>query len=265
MHSIAAVVPLGVWLGLIAYRCDSSWPAVIGHVADDAFALIMMRFFRTETMEKEQSVPLLALAGMLSSSFLSLVVRYSLHRQEGSGRVLERYLLAWLLAICGVAFWWPEISGATVDAFVASKRAIPWLLAATMFAVGRYDAAGRSAASRETSAARAVGAAGRSILGDAAARLGGGAVKTDFESGIPRSGSSWSPAVLPGAMASDVITALNARGRAGCGAGPDHRVDPALADRGAVHALRHARPGQFPIDRVQVAIDLLLCRSCCRF
>jgi membrane protease YdiL (CAAX protease family) len=72
MHSVA-VVPLGIWLGLISYRCDSLWPAIFGHVANNAFALIMMRFFHTETLQKERDLPLMALA-MLLSSFLSLVV-----------------------------------------------------------------------------------------------------------------------------------------------------------------------------------------------
>ena len=72
MHSIA-VVPLGVWLGLIAYRCDSLWPAMLGHVVNNALALVMMRFFQAETLGKDQDLPLVGI-GLLLSSFISLVI-----------------------------------------------------------------------------------------------------------------------------------------------------------------------------------------------
>jgi len=76
MHSIA-VMPLGVWLGLIAYRCDSLWPAVIGHVVNNGFALAMMRFFSTGGASETQSPSPVAIA-LIATSYLSLVVSVAL-------------------------------------------------------------------------------------------------------------------------------------------------------------------------------------------
>jgi membrane protease YdiL (CAAX protease family) len=76
MHSIA-VMPLGVWLGLIAYRCDSLWPAVIGHVVNNGFALAMMRFFHIEGTSEPQSPSPVALA-LIATSYLSLVASVAL-------------------------------------------------------------------------------------------------------------------------------------------------------------------------------------------
>lgn len=76
MHSIA-VMPLGVWLGLIAYRCDSLWPAVIGHIVNNGFALAMMRFFHIEGASEPQSPSLVALA-LIATSYLSLVASVAL-------------------------------------------------------------------------------------------------------------------------------------------------------------------------------------------
>lgn len=72
MHSIA-VVPLGIWLGLVAYRCDSLWPAILGHVANNAFALIMLRFIAVESNEQGRSLPPVAIAMLLTSFFFLLV------------------------------------------------------------------------------------------------------------------------------------------------------------------------------------------------
>lgn len=72
MHSIA-VVPLGIWLGVVAHRCDSLWPAIFGHVANNAFALIMLRFIAVESNEQAKSLPPVAIAMLLTSFFLLLV------------------------------------------------------------------------------------------------------------------------------------------------------------------------------------------------
>ena len=121
--------------------------------------------------------------------------------------MLERYLLAWLLAICGVAFWWPEIFGAAGDPFVASKRAIPWLLAATMFAVGTMMPRDevRQVVKRwpHVLFGTAIQYSVMPLLGWAAARWSG--LGPDYQIGIILVGC------VPGAMASNVIT-LNARG-----------------------------------------------------
>lgn len=40
MHAIG-VLPLGVWLGVVAWRADSIWPAVFGHVGNNGCAIAM--------------------------------------------------------------------------------------------------------------------------------------------------------------------------------------------------------------------------------
>ncbi|NLX54493.1 MAG: CPBP family intramembrane metalloprotease [Planctomycetaceae bacterium] len=39
-HAIG-VAPLGIWLGVVAWRADSIWPAVFGHVGNNACAILM--------------------------------------------------------------------------------------------------------------------------------------------------------------------------------------------------------------------------------
>lgn len=51
--------------------------------------------------------------------------------------VLERYLLAWLVLLCGLAYAWPWWFGAkAADPFAESKPSLPYLIMVTMFAIG---------------------------------------------------------------------------------------------------------------------------------
>ncbi|MBI1899834.1 MAG: CPBP family intramembrane metalloprotease, partial [Planctomycetia bacterium] len=43
MH-VLGVLPLGVWLGVIAWRSGSIWPAVLGHAANNTFAVLELKF-----------------------------------------------------------------------------------------------------------------------------------------------------------------------------------------------------------------------------
>jgi len=51
-------------------------------------------------------------------------------------RVLERYLLLWLVGLSLVAFYWTVWFGEAPSPFVASKPYLPALIAVTMFAIG---------------------------------------------------------------------------------------------------------------------------------
>lgn len=56
---------------------------------------------------------------------------------QAFGRILERGLVIWLVALCAVAFVWPRLPLATwADPFVASKDHLRWWIAATMLAIG---------------------------------------------------------------------------------------------------------------------------------
>ena len=51
--------------------------------------------------------------------------------------VLERYLLVWLVLLCGLAYVWADWFGrGTLDPFTASKSSLPYLIMAAMFAIG---------------------------------------------------------------------------------------------------------------------------------
>jgi membrane protease YdiL (CAAX protease family) len=43
LHGIG-VFPLGLWLGLVAWRADSIWPAVLCHAANNTLALLSLKF-----------------------------------------------------------------------------------------------------------------------------------------------------------------------------------------------------------------------------
>jgi BASS family bile acid:Na+ symporter len=166
--------------------------------------------------------------------------------------VLERYLLAWLLAICGIAFWWPEIFGTAADPFVASKRAIPWLLAATMFSVGTMMPRDevRQVVKRwpHVLFGTAIQYTVMPLLAWAAARWSG--LEQDYQIGLILVGC------VPGAMASNVIT-LNARGHTSYSV--SLTTASTLLSPLVVPFTLSATLGQsIPLDRLQVAIDLLL-------
>ena len=81
-HALA-VLPLGLWLGVVAWRADSLGPAILGHIVNNALALVMARWVDRAT-DPPQIPPLLsvlilaALASLLAS--LVLLVRGSLER-----------------------------------------------------------------------------------------------------------------------------------------------------------------------------------------
>ncbi len=66
-HAIG-VAPLGIWLGVVAWRADSIWPAVFGHVGNNAFA-ILMSVTMGEQPDLEQLSPAVA-----TSTGLALLV-----------------------------------------------------------------------------------------------------------------------------------------------------------------------------------------------
>lgn len=121
--------------------------------------------------------------------------------------MLERYLLGWLLLICGVAFFWPQIAGETFDPFLACKPIIPWLISVTMFAVGVMMPRDEVRQVRErwphVLFGTAIQYSAMPLLGWLGARFSG--LSEDYQIGIILVGC------VPGAMASNVIT-MNAKG-----------------------------------------------------
>ena len=68
----AGVAPLGIWLGLIAWRADTIWPAILGHIGNNAFAVLAIS---VAGQNPEDSAPLLgAVMSLAVLSFLGCLV-----------------------------------------------------------------------------------------------------------------------------------------------------------------------------------------------
>lgn len=50
--------------------------------------------------------------------------------------MLQRFLLVWLLALCGAAYFWTSWFPSLADPFAATKPILPWMFAGTMFLLG---------------------------------------------------------------------------------------------------------------------------------
>jgi len=56
--------------------------------------------------------------------------------------MLDRFLIVWLGLLCWLAYFWPQLLPGSGDPFIASRWAVPYLIAVTMFSVGclmRHD------------------------------------------------------------------------------------------------------------------------------
>ncbi len=49
--------------------------------------------------------------------------------------MLQRFLLLWLILLCGLALWWPDWN-LSFDPFAASAGSLGWMITATMFVIG---------------------------------------------------------------------------------------------------------------------------------
>ncbi|MBN2580449.1 MAG: hypothetical protein JXB10_15805, partial [Pirellulales bacterium] len=50
--------------------------------------------------------------------------------------ILERYLLLWLVLLCGVAYGWPAGFTGDFDPFLATQGWLGYMIAVTMLAIG---------------------------------------------------------------------------------------------------------------------------------
>jgi membrane protease YdiL (CAAX protease family) len=64
------VLPLGIWLGIVAWRADSIWPAIVGHVGNNGFAIVISQLVELPP-RAAQGNPVAAV--LLGGSALSLV------------------------------------------------------------------------------------------------------------------------------------------------------------------------------------------------
>jgi uncharacterized protein len=55
------VLPLGIWLGIIAWRADSIWPAILGHIGNNGYAIVMSKVVGIAP-DAERAAPAVAVA-----------------------------------------------------------------------------------------------------------------------------------------------------------------------------------------------------------
>ena len=166
--------------------------------------------------------------------------------------MFARFLLLWLVASSGVAYFWPQIGGSLGDPFVAAKPAMPWLIAATMFAVGVMMPRDEVRQVRErwpqVLFGTAVQYSAMPLLGWGIARISG--LSPDYQIGMILVGC------VPGAMASNVIT-LNAGGHTSYSV--SLTTASTLLSPIVVPLTLSATLGQtVQIDKVEVCVALLL-------
>jgi membrane protease YdiL (CAAX protease family) len=78
MHTIG-VLPLGLWLGFVAWRADSIWPAIFGHVGNNVFA-IGMSLVDLNEIDSGTSAAVAASAGVCFLAFIVCLVILARYR-----------------------------------------------------------------------------------------------------------------------------------------------------------------------------------------
>jgi membrane protease YdiL (CAAX protease family) len=79
MH-VLAVFPFGIWLGIIAWRCGSIWPCVLGHMVNNAISIMMTHFSEAKGFEIIADAPTVALMAVSGIATVGSVVVLVLHR-----------------------------------------------------------------------------------------------------------------------------------------------------------------------------------------
>lgn len=73
MHAVG-VLPLGLWLGVIAWRADSIAPAIFGHIGNNGYAIVMSKMMDSH-VATAQLAPAASIAIMVSLlAFISSIV-----------------------------------------------------------------------------------------------------------------------------------------------------------------------------------------------
>ncbi|MHB8864351.1 MAG: CPBP family intramembrane glutamic endopeptidase [Pirellulaceae bacterium] len=79
MHAVG-VIPLGIWLGIVAWRADSIWPAVFGHVGNNAYAVVMSVMMGPDPSPQEISPAVVGTLGLALLAFLGCLALLSVPR-----------------------------------------------------------------------------------------------------------------------------------------------------------------------------------------
>ncbi|MCX6876998.1 MAG: CPBP family intramembrane metalloprotease [Verrucomicrobia bacterium] len=71
------VIPVGVWLGVVAWRCGALWPAMLCHAAQNSLAVWSMRHADlTQSGLSAQDLIALAVTGLLAAGAVAAMLRH---------------------------------------------------------------------------------------------------------------------------------------------------------------------------------------------
>jgi membrane protease YdiL (CAAX protease family) len=89
MHAVG-VVPLGIWLGVIAWRADSIWPAVFGHIGNNAYAIVMTVLTGPEPSPEQVNPAVGGAVGLTLFAFAGCLVLLAVPRRHGGPAKLAK-------------------------------------------------------------------------------------------------------------------------------------------------------------------------------
>lgn len=72
MHALG-VLPLGIWLGFVAWRADSIWPAIFGHIGNNGSAIILSKVMGSGATAQPLPPMAMALFGVSLTALLGSV------------------------------------------------------------------------------------------------------------------------------------------------------------------------------------------------
>ncbi len=87
MHAVA-VLPLGIWLGIVAWRADSIWPAILAHMGNNAYAIVIATLVGTSTDVEQVSPWILAVLGLSVLSFVGAITVLCIRRPGSAWQIV---------------------------------------------------------------------------------------------------------------------------------------------------------------------------------
>lgn len=76
---VLAVIPLGIWLGIVAWKADSIWPSIVCHMVNNAIAVALTYANESTAVGVELDTPTLAVLAVSSVAMLAsipILIRY---------------------------------------------------------------------------------------------------------------------------------------------------------------------------------------------
>jgi len=81
LHALG-VFPLGLWLGVIAWRADSIWPAIFAHIGNNAYAIVLTQVMGSDPDLEDVSPAVGIILGLTLMAFIASVIVLSIPRHD---------------------------------------------------------------------------------------------------------------------------------------------------------------------------------------